>query len=418
MDDDLDRRLGRDRDQERTSWLARIGPRRVALAIIALAGTAVAGLFVLAPQGPLDATLGGRPYAVAKIEPFSPPPSPPAPKPADVVKAQEAPPPSSVQVRSAEEHAQAAAEVEYQNGVRVVRAGGGGANPLIIEIEPSSNSRLAPAPDKRLVEKSGFGLLPRIGADGARPMDVYARPFEASQRLKADAPRIALVVGGLSLNPQSTEAAIAELPENVTLAFAPYGANVAADAAKARARGHEILLQTPMEPFDYPQNDPGPHTLRVEAGDTKEDLHWLMSRFSGYVGLMSFLGSRFTSDEQALAPALEEIARRGLFIVDDGGSPQSLIPATATKLSLPATRVDIVLDQRGTPQSLEAALAALETQARRTGSAVGFANAQGPTIARLARFAREAEKRGLAVAPISATVERSAGAATAAEAPR
>ena len=414
MDDDLDRPLGRDRDRDDTSRLARIRPRRAVLAIVALAGTAVAGLFLLAPQGPLDATLGGRPYAIAKIEPLSTRP-PPAPKPADVAKAQEAPPAASVQVRSAEEPA---AEVEYQNGVRVVRAGGGGANPLIIEVEPSVSARLAPAPDKRLVEKSRFGLLPRIGADGARPMEVYAKPFEASQRLKVGAPRIALVVGGLSLNPQSTEAAIAELPENVTLAFAPYGANVAADAARARARGHEILLQTPMEPFDYPQNDPGPHTLRVEAGDMKADLHWLMSRFSGYVGLMSFLGSRFTLDEQALAPALEEIARRGLFIVDDGGSPQSLIPATAAKLSVPAARVDIVLDQRRTPQSLEAALAALETQARRTGSAVGFANAQGPTIARLTRFAREAEKRGLAVAPISAIVERSAGAATAAGAPR
>jgi uncharacterized protein len=417
MDDDLDRPLGHDRDRDDRFRLARIGPRRVALAIVALAGTAVVAVFLLAPQGPLDATLGGRPYAIAKIEPLQPPPPPPAPKPPDVVKAQDAPPASSVQVRSAEDHAQAGTEVEFQNGVRVVRAGGGGANPLIIEIEPSANPRLAPAPDKRLVEKSRFGLLPRIGADGARPMDVYARPYEA-QRLKAGAPRIALVVGGLGLNPQSTEAAIAELPESVTLAFAPYGAAVATEAAKARARGHEILLQAPMEPFDYPQNDPGPHTLRVEAGDMKEDLHWLMSRFAGYVGLMSFLGSRFTANEQALAPALEEVARRGLFIVDDGGSPQSLIPATAAKLSLPAARVDIVLDRRGTPQSLEAALAALETQARRTGSAVGFATAQGPTIARLARFAREAEKRGLAVAPISAIVERNAGAATAAEAPR
>ena len=220
MDDDLDRPLGRDRDQDETSWLARIGPRRVALAIVALAATGVAGLFILAPQGPLDATLGGRPYAVAKIEPFSPPPPSVAAKPADLAKTQDAPPFSSVQVRSAEDHA---AEVEYQNGVRVVRAGGGGANPLIIEIEPGANPRLAPAPDKRLVEKSRFGLLPRIGADGARPMDVYARPYE-TQRLKVGAPRIALVVGGLGLNPQSTEAAIAELPENVTLAFAPYGA--------------------------------------------------------------------------------------------------------------------------------------------------------------------------------------------------
>jgi hypothetical protein len=415
MDDDLHRPLGR--DEGRASWPERIGPRRIALAIVALAATAVAGLFVLAPHGPLDATLGGRPYALAEIEPLQPPPPLPAPKPPEVAKAQDAPPASSVQVRSAEEHVKAGTEVEYQNGVRVVRAGGGGANPLIIEIEPSASARLAPAPDKRLVEKSRFGLLPRIGADGARPMDVYARPFDAAQRLKVGTPRIALVVGGLGLNPQSTEAAIAELPENVTLAFAPYGANVATEAAKARARGHEILLQAPMEPFDA-QIDPGPHTLRVEAGDMKEDLHWLMSRFAGYVGLMSFLGSRFTANEQALAPALEEVARRGLFIVDDGGSPQSLIPATAAKLSLPAARVDIVLDRRGTPQSLEAALAALETQARRTGSAVGFATAQGPTIARLARFAREAEKRGLAVAPISAIVERNAGAATAAEEPR
>ena len=149
-----------------------------------------------------------------------------------------------------------------------------------------------------------------------------------------------------------------------------------------------------------------------------EDFHWLLRRFAGYVGLMSFLGSNFTAHGEALAPALEEIARRGLFSVDDGGSPQSLIPALATRLSVPAARVDIVLDQRGTPQSLEAALAALEAQARRAGSAVGFADAQAATIVRLARFAREAEKRGLAVAPISAIVERSSGAATAAGAPR
>ena len=277
--------------------------------------------------------------------------------------------------------------------------------------------RLTPAPDKRLVEKSRFGTLPRIGVDGARPMDVYARPFDAAQRLKAGAPRIALVVGGLGLNGRSTETAIAELPETVTLAFAPYGTNVASDAARARARGHETLLQTPMEPFDFPRNDPGPHTLRVEGGDGNEDLHWLMTRFAGYVGLMSFLGSRFTANEEALTSALEEIARRGLFILDDGGSPQSLITATAAKLSIPAARVDIVLDQRGSPQSLEAALAALEAQTRRTGSAIGFANAQAPTIARLARFASEAESRGLAIAPISALVEKNAGAATAAEGP-
>jgi len=238
MDDDLHRPLGRDRDYGEESGLARTKPRRVALAILALAVTAVAALFVLAPGGPLDATLGGRPYALAKIEPYAPPPPESDTKSAEVARAPDAPAASSVRVRSADEHA---AEVEYQNGVRVLRAGGGGrANPLIIEVEPGAGARLAPAPDKRLVEKSRLGPLPRVGADGSRPMDVYARPFDAAQRFKAGAPRIALVVGGLGLNPRSTEAAIAELPETVTLAFAPYGANVASDAAKARARARDF----------------------------------------------------------------------------------------------------------------------------------------------------------------------------------
>jgi hypothetical protein len=54
----------------------------------------------------------------------------------------------------------------------------------------------------------------------------------------------------------------------------------------------------------------------------------------------------------------------------------------------------------------------LEAEARKSGSAIGFANAQGPTIARLAHFAREVERRGVAIAPVSATL--APGGATAA----
>ncbi len=32
-------------------------------------------------------------------------------------------------------------------------------------------------------------------------------------------------------------------------------------SASARSGGHEILLEVPLEPFDYPENDPGPDTL-------------------------------------------------------------------------------------------------------------------------------------------------------------
>ena len=234
-------------------------------------------------------------------------------------------------------------------------------------------------------------------------MEVYSRPFVTSAALKANAPKIALVIGGVGLNPRTTEAAIADLPEAVTLAFAPYGETIAADGARARARGHETLLQAPMEPFDYPQNNPGPHTLRVDAADL-DDLHWLMGRFTGYAEIMNFMGGRFTADEKALSPALADIAQRGLFFLDDGARPQSLVVSLAPRLALPAARVDVILDARGTPQSLEAALAQLEAAARQNGAAIGFANAKPATIARLARFARDAERRGVAIAPVSATL--------------
>ncbi len=78
---------------------------------------------------------------------------------------------------------------------------------------------------------------------------------------RKDAPRIAIVIGGVGISASGTADAFAKLPAPVTFAFAPYGADLDKLAEHARAEGHEVLLQVPMEPFDYPDNDPGPQTL-------------------------------------------------------------------------------------------------------------------------------------------------------------
>ncbi|MDP1340887.1 divergent polysaccharide deacetylase family protein, partial [Klebsiella variicola] len=78
----------------------------------------------------------------------------------------------------------------------------------------------------------------------------------------------------------ATAHAIETLPPEVTLSFAPYGPRLQEWIDKAREAGHEVLLELPMEPFGYPQNDPGPHTL-LTGGNTAENisrLEWLMSR--------------------------------------------------------------------------------------------------------------------------------------------
>lgn len=402
MTDELNAPLGSGRPTPATPGVA---PSRRLLVPVAGGLVALAALAAyLAPRDPF----GGEPHAVARIEPAKVEPPPPLPPP--VAAAEGAAPAAGGEQLSSVD------DFERFSGVKVTRSGGGeGGGARIIRIEPPSGVRLTPAPDRRVVEKGRYGPLPKIGADGARPMDVYARPFVTSPSLKADAPRIALVVGGVGLNAQASGAAIDQLPEGVTLAFAPYGSDLDRLVAQARARGHEALLQAPMEPFDYPQNNPGPHTLLTGAPDGgADDLQWLMSRFSGYAGVTNYLGGRYAADAQALSGTLAEIARRGLYFLDDGAAAQSLVTTLAPKLSLPHARVDVILDARDTPQSMDAALAQLEAQAREKGVAIGFANAMPATITRIARFARDLERRGIALAPVSATLAAKAAASAAA----
>lgn len=402
MKDELNEPLGRNLGRGPAPPTAphRQFPRQFGVAAGALLVTAAASTYMWLPYDPY----AGEPHVVARIEPAKPPE--PAPPPAAVAGAFEPETPG--------DRVATASEIEEFPGVKVTRGGGAESTARIIRVEAPSGVKLAPAPDRRLVEKGAYGLLPRIGADGARPMDVYGRPFVTSPAIKPGAPKIAIVLGGVGLNPQATAAAIGETPESLTLAFAPYGGDIDRIAAQARARGHETLLQAPMEPFDFPQNNPGPHTLTVDAAEGGlDDLHWLMSRFSGYAGVMNHLGGRYMADATALSATLADIGQRGLFFLDDGASPQSLVSALAPKFAVPHARVDIVLDQRGAPQSLDAALAQLEVIARDKGSAIGFANAMPATITRIARFARDVEKRGIALAPVSAVLAPRAASADA-----
>jgi len=260
----------------------------------------------------------------------------------------------------------------------------------------------APPVDRKLLETTRHGAIPKVGPDGARAAVVYAHPRVLPAGRK-DFPRIAIIVGGIGISASGTAAAMSDLPKAVTFALAPYAADLPKLAARARAEGHELLLQVPMEPFDYPDNDPGPQTLlsTLSADQNIDRLHWLMSRFSGYVGLVSYMGARFSSSEQSIGPVLTEAAKRGLIYVDDGSSPRSVAGQIAGGRSLPFAKADIVLDAVPTPTEIDRALARLELTARENGNAVAIAAAQPATIARIAAWAKKVEERGFVLVPIS-----------------
>lgn len=402
--DELSAPLGRARRRPRRKFPIAV-PHVIAGALALFLGAFV--LWAIVGDDPF----GGEPMATAAVDlraaAVKKPDMPAAPENAANLQGPrryDGPPPAAV---AAEKSTQAAPPANTKT-VTIIDGKTGTRQEVVIP-DPSPAAAAPPAaappPQQKFAEMTSHGPIPKIAADGTRPADVFARPVKALGG-RAGAPRVALIVGGLGVSATATSAAITQLPGPVTLAFMPYGAELERLAASARSEGHEILLQVPMEPFNYPDNDPGPQTLLTSLTPEQnlERLYWVMSRMQGYVGLAEAMGARFTASEPSFAPILRETARRGLIFVDDGANPRSVAARVAGAGNLPFAKADIVLDTVPTSEEIDRALGRLEMTARERNTAVGFASALPVSIEHIGKWAKAAEARGLLLIPITAVV--------------
>jgi hypothetical protein len=388
---ELDRPLGqgwRDRPAERT-YRPRASQVLSAFAVIAIVGAGAGIAMQPDPFRVPDAGLASSatPEHIEAASPSTAEQAPAPSRPASSDRA-EAPGPSIIKVSPS---------TEPSPNVIVIR-------------DPSSlgqNLRVAHLPDRALLEQSETGPLPVRGADGRRAADVYARPWSGTRGA-----RIALVIGGLGLSQTGTQDAIARLPSEITLAFAPQGNSLGRWMQVARGEGHEILMQLPLEPFDYPRVNPGRNTLTVEAEPRQniENLYWALSRTTNYTGVVNYMGARFTSDREAFAPIMRELGERGLSFLDDGSSARSLAEGLAAESDVPYAQGDLVIDQARDRGSILSKLDELEATARARGYAVGSGTAFDVTVDTVAEWAIAVRKRGIEIVPVSAvTVSRAKG---------
>ena len=265
-------------------------------------------------------------------------------------------------------------------------------------VSAGNGQALRPVPDPALIEQGPSGPLPVIASDGRRALEVYRRPFVDDGR-----PRIAIVLQGLGISKTTTRKAIRMLPPDVTFSFVPYTDNLQGLVNSARGEGHEVMLQLPMEPFDYPNNDPGPFTLLTNLSQTDNinRLEWLLSRVTGYVGVSSYLGKKFTSTPEAFTPILDALSARGLMYLAEGSAQKSHVANTADEIGLDWTESHRAIDY-SSATSIQVDLLNLEAIARERGFAVGTGFAFPVAIEEIADWAMTLEQKGIALAPISA----------------
>lgn len=260
--------------------------------------------------------------------------------------------------------------------------------------------------DPQLLEKSRYGMIPVV-ADGLKPFTVYAA--EADRARAAKMPVVAVVVGGLGVGAAKTTDAIMKLPPAVTLAFTPYGSDPGKLAERARAQRHEILLQIPMEPFDYPDNDPGPQTLLTTLSPEQnlDRMYWHLSRFQGYAGIANFMGGRFVVADAVMQPIIREAAKRGLGYFDDGSSPRSVAASVAASQAMPFAKADVSIDTVPTAVEVDRALASLETMAKDHGTAIGVASGLPVSIERIGAWSKTLESHGIMLVPLTTAMLKS-----------
>ncbi|MFE0017016.1 divergent polysaccharide deacetylase family protein [Mesorhizobium sp. NPDC059054] len=261
------------------------------------------------------------------------------------------------------------------------------------------NLSVAHLPDKALIEDGEGGPLPIRSADGRRPFDVYARPWSGARGA-----RVAIVIGGLAVSQTGTQSAIAKLPGEVTLAFASQGNSIGRWMQEARRRGHEIVMQLPLEPFDYPNVNPGRNTLTVDAGEEEnlKNLRWVLSRTTNYTAVMNYMGARFSTDPEAFGPVMAELAKRGIGYLDDGSSARSVAPDLAKKDGVPLAIADTAIDGVQERGAILKKLDELEATARAKGYALGTGSAFNVTVDAVVSWVNEAKKRGIEIVPVSA----------------
>ncbi len=270
----------------------------------------------------------------------------------------------------------------------------------------------APEPGGQLAAAPGEPAGSPTGSPtGSPPDDLPGEPlwrqFATAVDVDRSRPRIAVVVSGLGLSSAATEAAIDHLPAYVTLSFSPYARRLNQWIALARAKGHEVMLDLPMEPIGYPNLDPGPHALltSLDADQNLERLNWILRRGTSIVGLAATMGSRFIGSEDHLYPVMKELKQRGLLFLDNRAISSAATRAVSQRLDMPLLVNDRAIDEaQASRVAIDSRLAQIEHIASTNGAAVAMGQPYPVTIERLRDWTALLGAKGFALVPITALV--------------
>lgn len=272
------------------------------------------------------------------------------------------------------------------------------------EILRANPHALKAAPIKGLYEIYQNGALPSINELGVTAFNAYKR--DTKTPLKK--PGIALILTEFGNNNKQSEIALEVLPKEITFALEPYTRDIDDWRKKARLKGHELLIYMPAETKNYPQDDPGLHTMIIDAPKRENLIKYkaILKRTSGYIGVISPYESIFTQSISDFRPILTDMQSRGLAFIEKGPGQSPLVEALIESKAIPYARADRNIDRVENKNAIIAELNALEELAKENGHAVGVFRSLPVSYNTILEWQKDLSQRGIQLIPVSYVAEK------------
>ena len=132
----------------------------------------------------------------------------------------------------------------------------------------------------------------------------------------------------------------------ITFAILPHCPYSAQAAEKAHEAGREILLHLPMEPYGYPEKNPGEGAmyLSMSREELKMEIERDIRSVPHIIGANNHMGSRFMEDGALVEVILDSLKNHNLFFVDSMTTSHSKGSAVAKKVGIGHATRDVFID--------------------------------------------------------------------------
>ncbi|MBI3090617.1 MAG: divergent polysaccharide deacetylase family protein [Candidatus Tectomicrobia bacterium] len=275
---------------------------------------------------------------------------------------------------------------------------------------PADLSRNAAAPlrpePQRWASAAGAGAPLNLYQPRAAALPVLPGDGGASPAAPPPPPRVAILIDDIGWDLATLRRFLA-LDADLSYAVLPQLEKSREAALTIAATGHEVLLHLPMEPHEYPDQDPGRGALllAMEREELRANFLSSLQSVPMRVGVNNHMGSRFTENKERMSYVLSLVKAEGLFFVDSLTTPRSVALQEARQIGLRAMARHVFLDHE---VGLEGTLAQVERLIRlaeRHGSALGIGHPHPTTLQALQETLPTLRRRGVRIVPVSSLLD-------------